>query len=451
MPAALEENSCAHRKVLVISRAFPPENTSPVQRPLKFVKYLPSFGWKPYVITPKKDVENPDGSFEKDIPPEAVVYEVFSLAPLYINRVINSRKDYFSNFLILLLKKILKAYSAIYYRLYIVDWHDGWIPFGFIKALQVIRKEKIDAVFIDMEPPSSSIIGLMLNILTGLPMIIDYHDPWTTAIYASREKGVRRKIAEYLEHRIIKRADIITAGKENIISGILKKFGGIYKKKCKTIFSGYDPDDYIGVEKEKKFKLTIGYTGKLSEKFYYSPESFLSALGELLKSKEISRDDISVIFVGAISVRYRQRYDNLIRNLHLENIVINTGNVSHSKCVEYQKNSDILLYIMESFESKKLSIEFSGALPSKLYEYFYTGNPIFAIVPQGFEADLIQKTKTGYIAEPHNVGSVKSVLLKLYKKYKNGTLDIQPDWDEIEKFNRKNLTGKLAGLLNEIL
>src|SRR4051812_43598795 len=37
--------------VLVIAYYFPPMGLSGVQRTLKFVKYLPEFGWRPIILT----------------------------------------------------------------------------------------------------------------------------------------------------------------------------------------------------------------------------------------------------------------------------------------------------------------------------------------------------------------------------------------------------------------
>ena len=41
----------ANRRVLVMAYYFPPMGLSGVQRTLKFVKYLPEFGWEPMVLT----------------------------------------------------------------------------------------------------------------------------------------------------------------------------------------------------------------------------------------------------------------------------------------------------------------------------------------------------------------------------------------------------------------
>ena len=39
------------KKVLIITYLFPPVGGAGVQRTLKWTKYLPEFGWEPYVLT----------------------------------------------------------------------------------------------------------------------------------------------------------------------------------------------------------------------------------------------------------------------------------------------------------------------------------------------------------------------------------------------------------------
>ena len=57
------------KKILIISYYWPPAGGPGVQRWLKFVKYLPDFGWEPTVFIP----ENPsypivDETLQKDVP-----------------------------------------------------------------------------------------------------------------------------------------------------------------------------------------------------------------------------------------------------------------------------------------------------------------------------------------------------------------------------------------------
>ena len=73
------------KKVLIITYYWPPAGGAGVQRALKFVKYLPQFGWQPIVLT----VQNPDSPVEDnsliaDIPKECKVYKTKSLEPFEI-------------------------------------------------------------------------------------------------------------------------------------------------------------------------------------------------------------------------------------------------------------------------------------------------------------------------------------------------------------------------------
>src|SRR5688572_30969297 len=75
-----------HKKVLIITYYWPPSGGSGVQRWLKFVKYLPAAGVKPYVFTPSNpSFDLRDESLLVDVAPEATVirfpiwepYEIF--------------------------------------------------------------------------------------------------------------------------------------------------------------------------------------------------------------------------------------------------------------------------------------------------------------------------------------------------------------------------------------
>ena len=57
------------KKVLIITYYWPPSGGAGVQRWLKFIKYLPDFGWQPIVFT-VKDGEYPvlDNGLEKEVP-----------------------------------------------------------------------------------------------------------------------------------------------------------------------------------------------------------------------------------------------------------------------------------------------------------------------------------------------------------------------------------------------
>ena len=74
-------------KVLIITYYWPPSAGSGVQRWLKFAKYLPEFGWHPYIYTP----ENPDFDLKdlgllSDIPEDCTVIKKPIWEPIHWQR-----------------------------------------------------------------------------------------------------------------------------------------------------------------------------------------------------------------------------------------------------------------------------------------------------------------------------------------------------------------------------
>nr|NQU90889.1 glycosyl transferase family 1 [Bacteroidota bacterium] len=82
-------------RVLILTYYWPPSGGAGVQRWLKFVKYLPHFGWQPIVYT-ADDAEYPvlDRSLSKDIPAglEVIKTKVWEPYDLY-KRFIGHKKE----------------------------------------------------------------------------------------------------------------------------------------------------------------------------------------------------------------------------------------------------------------------------------------------------------------------------------------------------------------------
>src|SRR5436853_2714568 len=71
-----------NKKVLIISYYFPPSGGPGVQRVLKFVKYLPQFGWEPIVLTVEDgDFPARDESLLKEIPDNVKVFRTKIFEP----------------------------------------------------------------------------------------------------------------------------------------------------------------------------------------------------------------------------------------------------------------------------------------------------------------------------------------------------------------------------------
>ena len=121
-----------------------------------------------------------------------------------------------------------------------------------------------------------------------------------------------------------------------------------------------------------------------------------------------------------------------------------TGNVSHEKAVTYQKKSQVLLISVNKSGDPR------GMVTGKVFEYLVSGRPILAIGPEdGGLARILKETNTGVISDFNDKAGLKQNILEFYVKYKSDNL--QAAGVNLDQYSRKNLTGKLADLLNKLV
>ena len=143
-------------------------------------------------------------------------------------------------------------------------------------------------------------------------------------------------------------------------------------------------------------------------------------------------------FVGKVSKQVAHFIDQdpwLTRHVFL------AGYVSHKEVFSFYERSHLLLLILTKTKNAK------GNIPGKLFEYMATGRKILALGdPQGDAAQIINDARAGKVFRHESVDQIKRHLLELV----NASFEENQQQSNIDQFNRKTLTGKLADLLNSI-
>jgi len=349
----------------------------------------------------------------------------------------------------LLASTLLKLYSMLYYRLVIIDWSMGWVPFGIREASKIIKQQKIDVLYVHGQPPSSFLIGTALKRKYGIPLIIDYDDPWScTESHFPHQRTLSLFINRLFERYVLETADRVVYCKHSILEDIRRTFPSISADKFYFLPNGYDPDDFpLGPIANTLGRFRIVYAGKLNGAFCYSPLSFLCALGQSIDDGTLDREKIEVIIVGTFSDEYKK----LAEELGLGGIVRSTGMRPHREAVRFLKTADALLFVIESPQGKESSMAFSGSMPSKIFEYLYTGRPILAIVPPGPERRLLEEYGPAFFADPNDYVSVKHALWELIRACRvPGKLPLANE-HLVQRFDRRRLTCQLARLFDDTL
>lgn len=428
------------KKVLIITYYWPPAGGSGVQRALKFVKYLPQFGWEPIVLT----VENPDSpvddtSLLNDIPKGTKVYKTKSLEPFELYKKFTGKKHDFkipNDILIDKTKLSVKDKIANWIRLnlFIPDAKIGWKHYAVKKGLKIIEAENIDLIFTTSPPHTVQLIGKSLASKSGLKWIADFRDPWMELIHyqANNRSKLAIRLESKIEKNILKNADrIITVSNE-----IKKLFNSKTENlKVEVIPNGYDETD-INIESHPSAKsdFVISYTGIISETKI--PYSLLLAVKKL---KEEGYSNIKIIFAGKVP----DKFNDAVFRYKLEKTYIFKGYLSHRESVKLLLESDILLLIIDNIPNNK------GILTGKLFEYMGARRPIFAIGPVGGDANtIIIKSNSGTMIDYKDEDGAYSLLKEMYENWKNNSSSYT---FEVEQFSRKNLTKKLAEVFMEAI
>jgi glycosyltransferase involved in cell wall biosynthesis len=410
------------KKALLIAYHFPPLGGGGVFRTLKFTKYLPEFGYQPYVLTVKNPMyREKDPTLVKEIPAEAKIHRTVSFEHriLRVPRLLNINLKWF----------------------YLPDQNIGWLPFGASAGAKLVKKENIDVIFATSPIWTSLLIGLLVKKKTKKPLVVDFRDPWTDNPFINYPTKLHQRLERKMEKTVLSQADYVTVATDLIKSNLIRKYPFI-ESKIETITNGFDPDDFKNLKIGKKTgKFTITYVGSIYGLLTAKP--FLTALKALVEEKKGFKEKAEAVFVGNCG----KETSRLVRELGLDENVRFVGYVPHRKGLEFMVNSQALLLLITLEGSKGERI-----LTGKLFEYLASRKPIIALVPEnGLAANVIKSLKAGTVVSPRDAQRVKTAIENYFDQWVAGTLSAATDdASDIRLYNRRFLTGKLAHIFDRL-
>lgn len=430
------------KKALIITYYWPPSGGAGVQRWVKFVKYLPNFGFEPIVLTVDPDCANYpvlDESLADEITADLQVFytktsEPFNLYKKATNTLTIPQAGFANESNVGLLQKITRFIRG---NFFIPDARKGWNKFALKKARELIKKHEIKAVITTSPPHSSQLIGLSLKKDFNIKWIADLRDPWTDIYYYDQmyHTSLAKRADRSLEKQVLKQADHVITVSNTIESLFYSKIRSVERDKFIVIPNGFDEEDFKKTTPVEKGKFIIAYTGTLATT--YNIESFLKAVLKL--SEEIKSDKILVRFVGIVTEKYKR----LIRNTNLSNITEFVDHVKHAESIKFLQQSSILFLAIPDVQHNE------GILTGKLFEYLGSGKSILAIGPvNGDASNIIRECNAGEMFDYGDQDKIFDFLKQKYDQWESGKI-YQDEIDKVSKYSRKKLTKKLADLIND--
>ncbi len=426
------------KKVLIITYYWPPAGGPGVQRWLKYVKYLRDFDIEPVVYKPANpDYPLKDVSLMTEIPEGITILEQKIFEPYFLARFFSKKQtsSISSGIIPPAGKQTFLQKVLLYIRgnFFIPDARRSWVKPSVKYLKEYIRKNNIDTIITTGPPHSVHLIGLNLIKDIDVKWVADFRDPWTQIGY---HKKLKLTDTSELKHQELEQA-VLDKTSHIITTSFTTK--DEFEKKTGTpvtvITNGYDDNNSERCKPDEKF--SIAHIGSLLSG--RDPKNLWQVLSELTRENSSFKRDLQLKLVGAVSGEVLES----IKKQGLEDNLEVMGYVPHSKAMNIQKSSQVLLLIEINSQDTR------GIIPGKLFEYMAAKRPILALGPEKWDVErILYETGSGNYFNYSEKDGLKHRILAYYELYLKNSLN--SDSRNIEKYTRRNLTGKLAQLLKQL-
>ncbi len=427
------------RRVLLISYYWPPSGGSGVQRTLKFVKYLREFGWEPVVLTVHPDhAAWPDRDEEllADVPAGVQVVHTRSWDPYAAYARLKGATKASSvgvGFLGDADQPDARERFARWVRanVFLPDARVGWVPFARRAAARLVASEPVDAVFTSGPPQSAHLVGAWLRRHTHTPWLADLRDAWPDVAYGHLMPTTRlaARFDRAVRQRTLERASALMTVSDEVARYMETETGLPFR----TLPNGFDPDDIDRAEPQSLPGFTVVHVGNLS------PARNPTPLWDMLSERPWP--DVRVVLVGNVDGSIRRH----VATGPLATMVTERPYVPHSEALGHMKGASLLLLPINRVTDG------AGIVTGKIYEYVASGRPVLAFGVPGGEADrILRESGAGRVFAYEDREGIRAELERHLTAWHHGERLAGATPEAARLWSRREQTGRLAGILNEI-
>ena len=412
------------KKILMVLYYFPPAASGGTYRPLKFIRYLNEFGYQCVIIAPTRcRYESQDHSLLSEIP--------------YGTEIIRVSPGVEESWHYHLLRKL--GLGELYEQNLIPDRHIGFAHNAIEAAKQRMTRGDINLVFTSATPNSVHIAGREISKHSGLKWIADFRDPWIADPFYKSANSDRDKKNREIERSYFEQADAVISFPE-FRADIERKRYPEFAQKIISIDNGFDPVDFpSGQIIPEAGKFTISHVGAITRDRPVT--SFLESLSKVLESDSDLKKMVNLEFYGDS----RPPTPDDISRLNLSDITHFNGYVPHSDACIAMAQSILLFMVLPDRDGAE------GIMPLRLFEYIYANRPVFLVAPQGEASRFLAETNSGVWVKNTDQNEITSRLKSILENIKSGSYKHTPNLEPLKKFERRNLTRKLAKLFDSLL
>ena len=323
------------------------------------------------------------------------------------------------------LEKFFLGYSS--------QW--SWAMPAYVHGLKLIREGKVDVIYSTGGAWSAHLAGLWLKKKTGLPWIAEIHDPLVIRKDPNdqgfeKPKNRDARFRQYLEKQICRYADLawwFTEGALHYAKVRNPNLNTPHNARGFVLTPGAEPPGGLDANQTHRYteQLNLCHFGSLAND--RSISTILNALVPLFDKYPEARQRIRVHAYGA---PLDPLTTEALKSLNLDDVLRAhgrlekdpaTGKSGRERVVERMQAADVLILLHGNDE---WCAEY---IPSKLYDYLWTGRPIWGITHRNPQLDQMLLDRGAYLSPQSDLEAIELALERIWLDWKNQQL-IEPKW-----------------------
>jgi hypothetical protein len=401
------------KRLLVISYYAPPyRSVFGTQRLAKFIKYLSKWGWAIELITTAPVAEREIDNRAEQLPASVNVV------------------------------RLEQSESQARFISLIPDRYIGWVAPALEAGRQRVRMHRPSAIVATVPPYTNAIVAALLSAETGLPLIVDFRDPWTKIDtgWVIANRGLRW-LSGLMERAILDMSSaLVMADEARYAKDFFVRCGSKVHRKVSTVLNGYDDEDFLTLSQEAQAsagdKFIISYVGT-----FYDAPTFINvkrAFERWHSTFPGDLQDVELHYAGPQSAFF-DRYAFRLP------YVRDHGYVSHREAIAIRAASHLQIFSQPpSFKAHVIS--------GKVYEMMRVPVPIIAFTnPAGTVARFIEETGTGVVVSNAEPEAATIALHHCYSAWKEGRAIVTRNDQAIGEFSRENQTKQLEAIIERVI
>ena len=441
-----------NRSVLIITPYFAPQSHAAVFRAYKLAKYLPRYGWKPYVLTVDRNyLYNEDPTLLEDLSSEVEVFTARYIEPsirgirmalggrnrtFYALKAENGHKGEPAERPSRIANAVHMCYEYLSDRwLRTPDAYWTWRRPALAVARRLIRQHDIPLVFTSADPYTSHLIGLDLQ-RDGCRWVSDLRDPHAyNAHTASPYYPVyARQLAA--ERAAVRSADAVTVAAEAIAMIVTDMHGQYCSDRLHFIPTGLDEELIPEPAPNPSPYPYLVFSGEYLDAY---GADFLEIFSHAIRNPALQNSGHKLLIIGRLDVN--GRLQPVLRDLGL------TGKV---ELIDHMPQRELYRLLLGAAAGVILSTRLFQwwCLYAKMVDYIALRKPVVALVPDPSEARTrLTKARLGVFLD----GDREAATNKLVSFLSGQEKMPEPDAEECRRYLASSQVSEFVKLFESVL